>query len=134
EYALSDSETGDIVAARTEEEIYAALGLQWVPEPMREDTGEIELAVADHLPAQITPEALHGDLHVHTSLSGDGRSPVEDIVARAHERGHEYLAITDHGENLAINGVSRRELLRQRDGLARLQDRYPEMRLLHGCE
>lgn len=134
EYALSDSDTGDIVAAGTEEEIYAALGLRWVPEPMREDTGEIELAMADRLPVSITPDSLHGDLHVHTSLSGDGRSPVEDIVARAHERGYEYLAITDHGEDLAINGVSRRELMRQRDTLARLQDQYPDLRLLHGCE
>jgi DNA polymerase (family X) len=134
EYALSSSDTGEVVASRTEEEIYAALGLPWIPEPMREDTGEIELAMANDLPARITPEGLHGDLHVHTSLSGDGRSPVEDIVARAHERGYTYLAITDHGEDLAINGVSRRELLRQRDTLARLQDRYPDLRLLHGCE
>jgi DNA polymerase (family X) len=134
EYALSSSDTGDIVASRTEEEIYAALGLPWIPEPMREDTGEIELALAGGLPTQLTPEGLHGDLHVHTSLSGDGRSPVEDIVARAHQRGYEYLAITDHGEDLAINGVSRAELLRQRDTLARLQDRYPDLRLLHGCE
>jgi DNA polymerase (family 10) len=134
EYTLSSSETGEVVASGTEEEIYAALGLPWIPEPMREDTGEIERALAEGLPARITPESLHGDLHVHTSLSGDGRSPVEDIVARAHERGYEYLAITDHGEDLAINGVSRRELLRQRDALARLQDRYPDLRLLHGCE
>lgn len=134
EYALCSSETGASIASETEEEIYRALGLVWIPEPMREDTGEIELAAEDKLPHGPELADLCGDLHVHTSLSGDGRSPLQDIVASAHSRGYAYLAITDHGEDLAINGVSRSALLGQRRALAELQESYPDLRLLHGCE
>lgn len=134
EYALTNIETGQVIASETEEDIYQALGLVWIPEPMREDTGEIELAEHAKLPPRVEEGQLCGDLHVHTSLSGDGRSSLEDIVATAHARGYRYLAITDHGEDLAINGVSRAQLLRQREELARLQEQYPEMTLLSGCE
>jgi DNA polymerase (family 10) len=134
EYGLSHVDTGAIVAAATEQEIYAALDLAWIPPAMREDTGEIERCVDGGLP--VAPEVgdIRGDLHVHTTLSGDGRSPLEDLVAHAHGRAYEYLAITDHGEDLPLNGVSREVLARQRDDLARLQERHPGLHLLHGCE
>ena len=134
EYSLSVQESGEIIASETEEDIYQALGMAWVPGPMREATGEVPLAEAGNLPDRIEPEHLCGDLHVHTSMSGDGRSPLEDIVARAHSRGYQYLAITDHGENLTMNGVSRQQLAEQRARLAELQDEYPDMRFLQGCE
>lgn len=134
EYSLSVQATGAVVASTTEEEIYAALDMAWVPEPMREDTGEVELAADKALPARIQPDHLCGDLHVHTSLSGDGRSPLEEIVARAHSRGYQYLAITDHGEDLTINGVSRAQLGEQRETLQALQKAFPDMRFLQGCE
>jgi DNA polymerase (family 10) len=134
EYALTVVETEEVVASKTEQDIYAALDLQWVPAPMREDSGEIEAAADEALPERVELEHINGDLHVHTSLSGDGRSPLEDIVARAAERGLTYMAITDHGEDLVINGVGRDDLVRQRETMAKLQDTYPELRLLHGCE
>ncbi len=134
EYALAETDTGEVIAARTEEEIYAALDLCWIPEPMREDTGEIELAEKGELPERITLDDLLGDLHVHTDLSGDGRSPLEEVVARAHDRGYRYFAITEHGEDLTMNGVSRKQLDKQRRALAGLQEKYPGMRLLAGCE
>jgi DNA polymerase (family X) len=134
EYALTHAETGQVVASRTEQDIYRALELAWVPPPMREDTGEVELAAKGELPALVTLADLRGDLHCHTTLSGDGRSTLEEIVAGAAARGYEYLAITDHGEDLTINGVPRDRLLAQKDELVRVGERYPDLHLLHGCE
>jgi DNA polymerase (family 10) len=134
EYGLSNVESGATVAAATEEEIYAALDLAWIPPPMREDTGEIERSAEGTLPVAPAVDEIRGDLHVHTVLSGDGRSPLEDIVALAAARGYQYLAITDHGEDLVMNGVSRQDLVRQRDDLVRLGERHPKLQLLHGCE
>ena len=134
EYGLHETESGDTLASRSEDEIYAALGLEPIPAPMREDSGEIEASAAGELPCALGVDDLRGDLHVHTDLSGDGRSALEDVLATARERGYGYLAITDHGEDLAINGVSRPGLLAQRERLAGLQARQADMRLLHGVE
>jgi len=134
EYALSDAATGKVIAAATEDEIYDALGLATIPEPMREDTGEVERAAAGTLLPPVTASDLRGDVHVHTSLSGDGHSTLEQTVAAAAELGWEYLVITEHGENLAINGVSREQLRVQRTDLAALADRFPQLTLLQGVE
>jgi DNA polymerase (family 10) len=134
EYGLTNVETGQIIASETEEDIYRSLGLEWIPPTMREGMGEIESATAGALPRLVTIEDIKGDLHDHTDRSGDGRASLEQMVIAAHERGLEYLAITDHGLNLTINGVSRDEMLTQRSEIAELQDRFPDLRLLHGCE
>ena len=134
EYGLSDVETGKVIASKSEEDIYDALGLALIPPPLREDRGEIERAAESNLPPPLGPKDLRGDLHVHTSLSGDGRSSLEDVVARAAERGYAYLAITDHAENLVMNGVSREQLVEQRKQIDSLQKRYPWMTLLQGSE
>ncbi|WP_045119687.1 DNA polymerase/3'-5' exonuclease PolX [Haliangium ochraceum] len=134
EYGLSDSDSGEVLASESEEAIYEALSLPWIPPPMREDSGEIEGAAAGTLPELVQLSDVLGDLHVHTALSGDGRSPLGDIVEAASGRGYGYLAITDHGEDLAINGVTRAQLRSQREELDRLGERYPDMRLLQGCE
>jgi len=134
EYALEDTATKRPVASLTEEAIYAALDLPWIPAPLREDTGEIERALEGALIDPIELDEMRGDLHVHTTLSGDGRSALEQVLSHASARGYTYLAITDHAENLAINGVPRSALLEQRAELERVQENYPDMRLLHGCE
>jgi len=134
EYGLSDAQTGEVIAQETEEAIYKALGLPLIPPPMREDHGEIEQAGQGELLPHIRIEDVKGDLHVHTELSGDGKSPLEDIVKSAAERGYEYLAITDHAENLAMNGVSREQLAAQRKQIDALRGRYPGVHLLHGTE
>ncbi|NUQ53450.1 MAG: DNA polymerase/3'-5' exonuclease PolX [Phycisphaerales bacterium] len=85
EYALTEIATGKVVAARTEEDVYAALGLPWIPPHLREDTGEIELAEQNALPAPV-PRIL-GDFHVHTTVSGDGKSSLEEQIAAARARG-----------------------------------------------
>jgi DNA polymerase (family 10) len=134
EHSLSDIETERLVAAKTEAAIYRKLGLSFIPPELREDTGEIEAAASRSLPQLVESKDIRGDLHVHTSLSGDGRESLEKMVAAAAERGLSYLAITDHGEDLAINGATREQMLRQRRRLRKLQERYPDMDLLHGVE
>jgi DNA polymerase (family 10) len=101
---------------------------------MREDRGEVELALSGELPPPVRLEDVRGDLHVHTTLSGDGRSTLEEILESASARGYEYLALTDHAENLAMSGASREQLLEQRARIDALRDRYPGMTLLHGTE
>lgn len=135
EYALENAESGEVVASETEEEIYAALGLPWIPEVLREDTGEIERAQEDALPRAITLDELHGDLHVHTDLSGDGQSSLADMVAAARARGYTFIAITEHAEDLPMQGVKRDALLAQREKVQALQREVgAAITLLHGVE
>jgi DNA polymerase (family 10) len=132
EYALSEIEGGKVVASETEEQIYAALGLVWIPPVLREDAGEIEAAEKGTLPRPIGD--VIGDFHVHTSLSGDAKSSVEDVVAAAKARGHRVLAITDHAEG-TVSGVGREAFLEQRAKLRALQVELGDsLRLLHGVE
>jgi DNA polymerase (family X) len=134
EYALAETATGRVVASRTEENIYAALGLPWIPPPLREDTGEIELAERGALPALLDPAAVLGDFHVHTDVSGDGRSPLGEVVAAARARGLAVLAITDHAEN-TVAGVTREALFEQRGRIEALRAELGgSLVLLHGVE
>jgi DNA polymerase (family X) len=134
EYALAEQEGGATVASRTEAEIYAALELPWMTPELREDDGELELAVDGTLPSPLTVEDLRGDLHDHTDLSGDGRDSLEDLVAAAAARGLDYLAITDHAEDLTMNGVSREGMLEQRTRVRELEQQRGDIHLLHGAE
>ncbi|MFQ5966355.1 MAG: DNA polymerase/3'-5' exonuclease PolX [Acidimicrobiia bacterium] len=134
EYGLLEAEGDRVIASETEEDIYSALRLPWIPPPMREDSGEIEAAIAGTLVEVPYVEDIRGDLHVHSSLSRDADDTLEEMVAAASERGLSYMAITDHGEDLAINGVSREEMIEERERIHRLQEDYPDLVLLHGCE
>jgi DNA polymerase (family 10) len=132
EYGLFEEER--LVASTTEEGIYEALGMQFVPPPLREGTGEVEAAAGDGLPALIARDQIQGDLHYHSTRSGDGRSTVEEMIEAAVANGYRYIAFTDHGEDLAINGSSREEMLAHRDRMRALQEEHPELRILFGCE
>ncbi|MEE8491380.1 MAG: DNA polymerase/3'-5' exonuclease PolX [Acidimicrobiia bacterium] len=134
EYGLSDIETDKVVASKTEKQIYSELDLPFIPPTLREDTGEIEEAAAGELPNLVQLKDIKGDLHYHSSLSGDGRSTLAEMVAAAAGRGYQYVAITDHGEDLTINGASRKQIRAQRNKISRLQDSYPDLTILHGCE
>ena len=128
------TDAGELPPAATEAEVYAALGLQAVPPELREDTGEVEAAAQGRLPALLTVEDLRGDLHVHTDYSGDGKETLEAMVVAAKKRGYEYVALTDHTENLTINGMPREQVLARRAAIAEVQQRHPEIRLLDGAE
>lgn len=134
EYGLFVVESEDIVASVTEAEIYAALGLDFVDPVMREGAGEVETASDGRLPAGVQRADIRGDLHFHTDRSGDGRSTLAEMVDAAVDAGFRYVAITDHGEDLAINGSSREEMLAHRDAIRDLEQRRGDIRLLFGCE
>jgi len=134
EYGLFPNGSDKPVAAANEDDIYSALGLSPIPPPMREDTGEIQAAANASLPSVVQLNDIKGDLHFHTDQSGDGRTSLPDMVAAAAARGYEYLAITEHGEELSINGSSKLELEAHRDAIAEVQIDYPDMTLLWGCE
>src|SRR5271170_582759 len=101
EYALAKVEDGAFVAGATEEEIYAALGMDWIPPELRENNGEIEAALAHSLPNLITQADIRGDVHMHTTAT-DGKNTIREMAEAGLTRGLEYIAITDHSKNLAM--------------------------------
>lgn len=133
EYGLFHAKDGSLIAALTEEEVYDALGLPWIPPTMREDRGEVEAALAGTLPTPVEARDLRGDLHTHTNLT-DGLAPLEEMLDTAAARGYSYYAVTDHAENLSMTGMSRAAVLEQRKKLKGIQKQYPKMTILHGCE
>jgi DNA polymerase (family 10) len=105
EWALARLDDESVVAAETEESIYEALGMQWMPPEMRENLGEIEAAAKHQLPDIIKLSDLRGDVHMHTHAT-DGHNSIREMADAALERGLEYIAITDHSKNLAMtNGL-----------------------------
>jgi DNA polymerase (family 10) len=132
EYGLFRTETGELIASETEEEIYHALGMSWVPPCLREDGGEIEAALRGELPGLVGLDDLRGDLHTHTDLT-DGVSSLADMVAAAAGRGYEYYAITDHAPDLVMHRMTDEKMLAQREQVRRLGE-SAGMTLLHGTE
>lgn len=124
EYALARVKDGKVVAARTEEEIYAALGLDWIPPHLRENLGEIEAAEKHKLPKLVELEDIRGDVHAHTTAT-DGRCSIKEMAEAALDRGYEYIAITDHSKNLAMtNGLDEK---RARAHVKRIREVDEEM-------
>ena len=121
---------GTLIVSRTEEEVYARLGLAWVPPAMREDRGEIEAAVQGQIPSLVRENDLKGDLHTHTDLT-DGVASLEVMVAAAERRGYEYYAITDHAPNLIMQRMTDEKMLAQR---AQVRALDASLDLLHGTE
>jgi DNA polymerase (family 10) len=95
EYGVFREATGEKVAGETEEGVYEAVGLVWIPPELREDRGELEAAAKGTLPRLVTLEDIRGETHAHTKWS-DGFATVEEMARAAMERGYEYIAITDH--------------------------------------
>jgi DNA polymerase (family X) len=105
EYSLAKLDDQQVVAGRSEEEIYTALKLDYIPPEMRENCGEIDAAEKHALPKLIVQEDLQGDVHMHT-IETDGRNTIVEMAEAARERGYKYMAITDHSKNLAFaNGL-----------------------------
>lgn len=122
-----------LVVSETEQEVYARLGLPWIPPTLREDRGEIEAALAGELPELLTVADIRGDLHTHTDLT-DGVAPLPEMVAAARERGYAYYAVTDHAKNLPMQQMTDEKMRRQRGRLRGLAGAAGEMALLHGTE
>ncbi|TRO51266.1 PHP domain-containing protein, partial [Candidatus Bathyarchaeota archaeon] len=113
EYGLYRRSDDSLVEAEDEAKIYEALGMEWMPPELRENTGEIEAAMENKLPRLVTLEQVRGDLHVHTNYS-HAIDPLEAMVLKAIDMKLEYLAITDHSQSLAIaQGLNEDKLLDQ---------------------
>ncbi len=122
------------LGSRTEAEVYAAVGLPWIPPELREGAGELVLARAGELPRLVELSDIRGDLHLHTRLT-DGSSTIAEMVAAAAERGYAYMAITDHSQALGITGgLTEDELRAEHEQIRALQPLYADMRLLCGVE
>lgn len=137
EYGLFDVATGDLKAGVREEDVYAALGVAWVPPELREGHGEIEAAEAGTLPRLVMQDDIKGDLHVHTRES-DGRDSLEDMIAAAERRGLRYVAITDHSRAIPSpkngTGMNEERCLAHAARIRSLQPSFPNIRLLAGIE
>jgi DNA polymerase (family 10) len=120
--------------ADTEQAIYEALDLPWIPPEIRDGGDEIDAARSGNLPSIVSRTDIRGDLHMHTVWS-DGRDSIEEMVRACAALSYQYLAITDHSphsaasRNLSADGVKR-----QRDEIEGLRERYPQLTILHGCE
>jgi DNA polymerase (family 10) len=122
------------VAGETEEEVYGALGLQWIPPEMRENAGEIELARQNRIPELVKYGSLKGDLQVHSENS-DGTATIEEMARGAKAFGLDYIALTDHTKSLAMaGGLDEEELLDQANRIAELNDRLEGFRVLASAE
>ncbi len=132
EYALERLEDGRVLASRTEEQVYGALGMAFVPPTLREDRGEIEAALEGSLPRLVELRHIRGDLHTHTDLT-EGMASLEDMVAAARRHRYAYLAVTDHAPLLAMQRMTAEKALAQRAALRKLE-KGGTMALLHGSE
>jgi DNA polymerase (family 10) len=101
EYGLFRADDDTRIAGETEEGVYRALGLDWIPPELRENCGEIELAEAHALPKLVEQRDIRGDLHMHTTAT-DGRATLEEMAEAARALGYEYIAITDHSKAIAM--------------------------------
>jgi DNA polymerase (family 10) len=129
EYGLFDGEK--MIAGAEEEHIYKKLGVPMVPPEAREDHGEFEPGAAENL---ICLEDIRGDLHMHTNAS-DGTVSAAEMAAAAHERGYEYIAITDHSKSSVIaNGLSIDRMWRQIEKIRELNKKLDSVAILIGCE
>jgi len=133
EYGLFRVENDERIAGETEEGVYAALGLDFIPPELRESRGEIEAAAAHALPRLVELADLRGDLHVHTTAT-DGRDDLQAMADAARAAGLEYIAITDHTKSLAMaNGLDEQRALAQA-AMIRAADAASGVRLLAGVE
>ncbi|MCH8108695.1 MAG: PHP domain-containing protein, partial [Chloroflexi bacterium] len=134
EYGMTDTATGNLEEFADEKDIYARLGLQYIPPEIRIGTSEIDIARDHKIPELVQQNDIKGDLHVHTDWS-DGRDPMEVMIAAAKERGLQYVVITDHSVGRGIaNGLS---IERLRDHMAQLREiekRIGGIRVLCGTE
>jgi DNA polymerase (family X) len=128
EYGVESVESGSVATMATEEELYAHLGYAWIPPELRENTGELEAARTDSLPALLERSDVLGDLHAHTDWS-DGRASLEEMVAAARARGHRYLAVCDHARRLREG-----RLECQAEAIASLNATLDDIEILSGIE
>jgi DNA polymerase (family 10) len=127
-------EDGPAVAGRTEEDVYQAVGLPWIPPELREDRGEFEMAESGRLPELVTVEDIRGDLHMHTTAT-DGTASIEEMIAAAKARKRKYIAITDHSKRVTMaGGLDAKRLRAHWKEIDRIRSRVSGIEVLCGIE
>jgi DNA polymerase (family X) len=134
EYGVFDEKTDKLLAGRTEEDVYKAVRLSFIPPEMREDRGEIEAAEQGSLPKLIEMSDIRGDLHIHTTES-DGIHTLEEMAAYAMQKKYDYIAVTDHSKALGItHGLDEARVLKQIKSIDMVNERLKGFRILRGAE
>ncbi|HDR46657.1 MAG TPA: DNA polymerase/3'-5' exonuclease PolX [Geoalkalibacter subterraneus] len=122
------------IAGSDEEDVFASVGLEFIPPELRENRGEIEAAQEGRLPALIERDDIRGDLHSHTHAT-DGRASLQEMVEAARLLGYSYLAITEHSQAVTVaKGLNRARLEKQIEEIEKLTDEYGGFRILKGIE
>ena len=133
-YRVGAEERGQEIASKTEEDVYAALEMDWIPPELREDHGEIDASIQRALPTLVTVEDLRGDLHTHTNWT-DGHDTLEAMARRAKEKGHAYMAVTDHSPGLGLTfGLNAERIAARIAEAKKLNDELAPFRILVGTE
>ncbi len=124
----------DNLASATEEEVYQALGLSYIPPELRQNTGEVEAAKNNNLPELVELADIKGDLQMHTTAS-DGDNSLKEMVEGARAKGYEYIAITDHSKRVSVaGGLNEAELLEEIAKMEELNQVYDDFTILKSCE
>ena len=134
EYGIFREKDDEKLGGKEEEDIYKILGLPYISPELREDTGEVEAAMAGRLPRLVDIEDIKGDLHVHSKWS-DGSHDFNELIDEAKKRGYEYIAITDHSKGLGIaRGLSAERLMEEKKEIDAVNKRLKGFRLIAGIE
>jgi DNA polymerase (family 10) len=134
EYGVFDERTDRRIAGATEEEVYAAVGLPFIPPEIREDGGEIEAALEGRLPTLVGLDDVRGDLQLHTTWS-DGVHSLADLAAGVRAKGYQYMAVTDHSKSATVaGGMDDARVLQMLAEVRALNRRLKGFQVLAGCE
>ncbi|MGE5851377.1 MAG: DNA polymerase/3'-5' exonuclease PolX [Candidatus Methylomirabilota bacterium] len=134
EYGVFNEKTNRRTAGKTEEEVYKAIGLPFIPPELREDGGEIEAALEGHLPPLVSLEDIRGDLQMHTTWS-DGAHSLADLAAGVRAKGYQYMGVTDHSKSTTVaGGMDAEQVLRMVAEVRALNKTLKGFRVLAGCE
>ena len=134
EYSLANLEDNRPVASKTEKEIYAKLGLDFIAPELRENLGELEAAANHTLPKLLELSDIRGDVHMHT-VETDGRNTIEEMAEAARARGYQYMAITDHSNNLAFaNGLTDERAVAHIERIRAVEKKMGGIRIFAGIE
>ncbi|WP_421380334.1 DNA polymerase/3'-5' exonuclease PolX [Bacillus salacetis] len=132
EYGVENAETGEVVTFRSEEEFFEHFGIPWIPPELREDGREIDRYSKDY--GLVELKDIKGDLHMHSTWT-DGAYSLEEMIEACRAKGYKYMAFTDHSQYLKVaNGLTAERLLKQRDEIRKLNEKYDDITILSGIE